>query len=762
MMIDHFPFVRSPMSQIRVQFFSRFFLLHTNSLILFEIHKYKRMEAGLLLVVAGVGYILSKRRNIEPGRVPLNVSPVSRYLVKGGYKHPPQSSPPQSSSSRPHPVTPPIVEGRHAEQRDRPSAMNQYHCNRVPEVNSTILQNATNLTHTKLTHTNMVPFYRGNVPPGAMHPENTSTYLEHFVGGGDTNGGMTSISRGKREQGTLFDPMEFRRGGLGAEDFSQDNVRNQYMGTIAIPQIRNNELPFDQVHVGPMGTASASEDWQRERMMPRNIDELRPLSKQRQCFEGRINAGSAAHTITNRLDQMPQNTQSRPPPLVREQRSADDFMRTMGASGSLPSYDKTRYNARATARELTTTSARVTSGASGAAPVQVHKDATRPAHPEHIFRSQMGELPRGHAVTSVKDVTDYGRSGFRADGNDRERSGRPGIIASAVRALTAPIQEKLRATRKEEMLNPTPGANIVGSHGIPKLTVYDSQDVMRTTRKEVGIHDTSQMPGGVRGGAVHRGPAIDGDNRARATLRESTLTTDGIRNLYRGDVGGMVADPDVWRPAATRKDLMSISEGTGAAGPSYAGSKPGGYGLANADGPLPPTQRETMLDYGTRYGGGGVKDRSGAYVNCAPEDLAQTGRSIFSSQSEYYGGQEGSVSRHIPGSRTDVESMEISDAREVVSNLSNREFMGSGVKMATDVMHMGAQEDQNMLRDIDWGDRGFVAAPVSAVQQNLPMMSADTTSAQTLSMTYVQDRLMGDIEGREKQGETNPFEIKPF
>lgn len=648
---------------------------------------------------------------------------------------------------------PPPPEGRHAEQRDRPSAINQYHCNRVPEVKNTILRNATDLTHT-----NMVPFYKGSVPPGAMHAENTSAHLEHFVGYGH-DGGMTSLSKGKKEQTPFFDPMEFRRGGLGGKDFSQDNVRSQYLGTIAIPQIRNNELPFEQMQVGPMGTSSVAEDWQRERMMPRNIDELRPLSKQRQCFEGRINPGSAATTATNRLDQMPENTQTRPPPLVREQRSADDFMRTMGASGSKPSYDKVHYNARATARELTTTSARAASGAGGAAPVQVHKDSTRPAHPDHIFRSQMGELPRGHAVKTVKDVNDYGRSGIRLNGNDRERSGRPGIVASAVRALTAPITDRLRSTRKEEMLNPTPSANIVGSHGIPKLTVYDSQDVMRTTRKEVGIHDTSQMPGGVRGGAVHRGPAIDGDMQARATLRESTLTDGGVRNLYRGDVGGMVADPEVWRPSATRKDLVSMSGGASAAGPSFSGSKSGAYGLATAGGPLPATQRETMLDYGTRYGGGGVKDRSGAYVNCAPEDLAQTGRSTVSGVSEYYGGQEGSVSRHIPVSRADVESVETSDAREVVSNMSNREFMGSGVKAAKDVQHMGAIEDNNGgLRDVDWGERGFVAAPVSTVQQNLPMLSSDTTSPQTLPMTYAHDRLMGDIEGRETQAETNPFE----
>jgi hypothetical protein len=701
------------------------------------------MEAGLLLVVAGVGYILSKRRNMEPGRVPLNVSPVSRYLIRGGSTRRTNLT---NTTSYP--------EGSHAEQRDRPSAMNQYHCNRVPEVNSTILKNATSLTHT-----NMVPFYKGSVPPGAMHPENTSAHLEHFVGHGfGDDGGMTSLSKGKREQSTLFDPIEYRSGGLSAKDFSRDDVRNQYIGTFAIPQVRNNELPFEQMHVGPMGTASASEDWQRQMMMPRNIDELRPLSKQRQCFEGRINPGSAAHTVTNRFDEIPQNTQTRPPPLVREQRSADDFMRTMGASGSLPSYDKTHYDARATARELTTTSARATSGASGAAPVQIHKDAARPAHHEITFRSQLGELPKGHAVKSVKDVNDYGRSGFHVNGNDRERNGRPGIIASAVRALTAPIQDKLRATRKEEMLNPTPSANIVGSHGIPKLTVYDSQDVMRTTRKEVGIHDTSQMPGGVRGGAVHRGPAIAGDMKARSTLRESTLTDGGVRNLYRGDVGGMVADPEVWRPAATRKDLASMSSGATASGPSYSGSKPGGYGLVLGEGPLPPTQRETMLDYGTRYGGGGLKDRSGAYVNCAPDDLAQTGRSTVTAASEYYGGQEGSVSRHIPGSRADVESVEICDSREVVSNLSNREFMGSGVKAATDVKHMGTLDDNNMLRDIDWKERGFVAAPVSMVQQNLPMLSADTTSAQTLSMSYPQDRLMGDIEGRETQAETNPFE----
>eukprot|EP00798_Chlamydomonas_sp_ICE-L_P026507 gene26507-biopygen11469 len=560
------------------------------------------MEAAILLIVAGAGYMLSKRRN-EPGRVPLAVSPMTSYTIK---KRPGTF---RKSSSSSMPIS---VDASDAEARDRPSVHDPYHCTRVQDVyaheKELLMQNtfSSSMTGDRMpaTHGNMVPFFRGSEPPGSA--TNRGHEMENFVGEKGSQD-FTSLSGGKREIQQLFRPTEARVDvlrppvGIGG---------SEYRDVVQLPRNRANELPFEQVRVQPI-----PEEKMREMggLRALTVDDMRPLTRPKQSLPGQIIPGSSTSTATNRPKHQPINTQTRPPPLIREQKTTDDFLRTGGASGSQPGYDKIRIVDRHTERE-TMRSADLYKGA--AAPVGVHRMEDRGGSQRNlIFRTPLGEMSRGPATTTVKSVTDYGRSGMSAPGNARMETGsrtRPGnSLTTAVKALVAPLQDVLRTTRKEEYLDSAPVVNL---------------DVTRTTRKEVGIHDGHQT-GNFAGGSVsRRGPVVDPDSGARHTLREATAVN----------------------PDGHQRNFVSVLD------------------------PPRSTMRETVADSGTRFGVSRLAESSGAYVVAKPDSLEATMRSTTTDGSEYYGTSESAVTG--PVSRADVGSVEPALSREALV-MTGREFL---------------------------------------------------------------------------------------
>eukprot|EP00798_Chlamydomonas_sp_ICE-L_P000904 gene904-biopygen4504 len=618
------------------------------------------------------------------------------------------------------------------------------------------------------THGNMVPFFRGSEPPGSA--TNRGHEMENFVGEKGSQD-FTSLSGGKREIQQLFRPTEARVDvlrppvGIGG---------SEYRNVVQLPRNRANELPFEQVRVQPI-----PEEKMREMggLHALTVDDMRPLTRPKQSLPGQIIPGSSTSTATNRPKHQPINTQTRPPPLIREQKTTDDFMRTGGAAGSQPGYDKIRIVDRHTERE-TMRSADLYKGA--AAPVGVHRMEDRGGSQQNlIFRTPLGEMSRGPATKTVKSVTDYGRSGMSAPGNARMETGsrtRPGTLTTAVKALVAPLQDVLRTTRKEEYLDSAPVVNLVGSHGVSKLTVYDMQDVARTTlkdvlldsapvvnldvtrttRKEVGIHDGHQT-GNFAGGSVsRRGPVVDPDSGARHTLREATaVNPDGHqRNLYAKNVGGVVYSADDAAPDATRKDV-ALDQDRGGGLPTMTSGR-GAYSVSVLDPPR-STMRETAADSGTRFGVSRLAESSGAYIVAKPDSLEATMRSTTTDGSEYYGTSESAVTG--PVSRADVGSVEPALSREALV-MTGREFLvdrrggcdaPAGALFGAGVAEMGVVGDERggdpALRDGGWQSRYLNSSVAGGGDMLLPYNTVEPDP----EPRYTVDRLMGDIEGRRAQ-----------
>jgi hypothetical protein len=108
----------------------------------------------------------------------------------------------------------------------------------------------------------------------------------------------------KREQKPLFNfarkNMSNPYGMESSTDFMQDRMRD------VAPTARRNELPFEQIRVGPgidngytaEGQGGFHDLKQRDAALPRTVDELRVKTRPKVSYEGRIHAGKAH--VTNR------------------------------------------------------------------------------------------------------------------------------------------------------------------------------------------------------------------------------------------------------------------------------------------------------------------------------------------------------------------------------------------------------------------------------------------------------------------------------
>lgn len=699
------------------------------------------MEAGLFIIVAGIGYILNKKRS-DKERVPSALTPIRGVSL----------------------------DAAKIEQVDRPSMHDQYHSDRIKDVYAEELKRLSghqneamgpmmnsSLSGQKImqVHNNMSPYFSGSAPPGAdiingMMDGINTTRLEMFTGAP----GVLPIN--KRESESLFKPTSFR---VGTNMDAMDHVRSNYMDSVQLPRNRANELPFKQEIVGRPGvrggkTGDVYFD-EREFTLPPTIDNLRSCANPKESYQGRFIPGSST-TSTNRPKQGP-IVENKKNSLIREQKTADDFFRTTGSTTQRTIHPV--YNAKTTERQSTLRP--YAGGVSRATPASslAHASDTSSV----MFRTPLGSLPVGHAVTTVKEIDDYGKGNILVYGNERDVTGartRNGNLTTAVKAIIAPIQDLLKTSKKEEMISgPRRDGNIVGSRAIPKLTVYDSQDVAKTTRKETGIHDVHQCGAGMRPTTVMRGQMVDPDNIAKTTLKEDTVDTQGHdkRNAFLGRANTIV-DKEIWSPAPTLRETVQRANAGGADGMisgSLQHTKTGAYTISMLD-PARTTQKSMLSDTGTRYGVHHNTDKGG-YTIAHSDGARETMRHTMV-DNDYYGGQAGSVVHHMSESKEAYANANMNCEREhIVSN--DRELIGSSIKLASSQREFGSETvDIDPMKTIERGFEHMIPdCPVKGnhVPHKLSPLTPINTQQPYTSNTNI--RVEQDRIDNVMQLKSNPF-----
>jgi hypothetical protein len=466
----------------------------------------------------------------------------------------------------------------------------------------------------ELEHGNMQPHYRG-APPTA--PKSPPALLERYTGSGPR------IARSSVPP--MFTPVVQRPGPMAsANDWAQTRLQS------TVSRTHQGEAPFQAQRVAPLlgggygdkGTGGYHQLSTQEIVRPRTSDQLRAGGQTRSTLEGRANAGRAV----NPLGAQGPDCVSKHGPATAFERSAADLLPSgatvtrarMDGAQIMPSTD--RGVARA---DLIGGAAQARGGG-----YSVEEQALRYKQPG-LAGENIGIATRS-GMALVDPPT------YAALLKDNEREGLPTPALGGAAPSAGGHGEGRRALVTERpgiraLTTAHPRMNGNVQHVVPtKLTMYDPNEIARTTIKETLIHDTrtggagpaqpqralARQPGasldlttrntlpaiqGARGdgrmdgtAAVYKAPVYDPNDIPRTTDRETFSVEQrkgGVATLEAG-TGYATAPRDV---SNTQRQFTSDADYVGA----VSGQGRDGYKVAAAD--VPYTQRHELND--TQYTG---------------------------------------------------------------------------------------------------------------------------------------------------------------
>lgn len=403
----------------------------------------------------------------------------------------------------------------------------------------------------EFTHNNMVPFYRGSAKQNMTDFSNRSMLDDHI--------GLGSTQIAKREQAPLFDPHKEPLGNV----YGMESITSFVQDRMLVSTNRAGERPVEPVHVGPgisQGYTSFPtggfqqfdiDEIMRER---KSVDELRAASNPKLTYEGQVLAGKAIGTQRGELGE------------TRKYRPDTFFLNENGERNFVTASENTKPTERPAQVMKFQTREETTSEAIGPAGATDFKATyTVPS-----FKAPSVRQHDGYGMRNA-DGSTYGVANTDAEHNDFGRAG----------YALLPNQRNVTSERGQ-------GLNLTVAGGPKALTVYDPNDVARTTiRESTGANDyigISSAAGGAQKLTVY-----DPADITRVTTRNTTAEPDRAMNVTRAGVPGQatLSVPDGMR--LTQKGALSAES-------AYTGSA----GLANAKGEQVYDFAYSMRQYDTK------------------------------------------------------------------------------------------------------------------------------------------------------------------
>jgi hypothetical protein len=436
----------------------------------------------------------------------------------------------------------------------------------------------------EFTHNNMQPFFGGSVRQNTAIGANEQILENHT--------GASTVYQEKMEMKGMFD-MERDVGNVfGTPNFNSEDVRNRYIPS----QMRQNELPTTQIRVGPglnqgygwKPSGGLNQPNTRDFVMPKDTDELRTLDNPKLSYKGRLvmgvrekQRGVVAPPKKNRVETYYRN-------------DPDRYFKTTGA------FTKERIRSEIYKKPThRTNTCAYTGNAAPNAHVKPYqtpamKKSTKNNYKTSGWRNMDGKNQwNPNDVAEDSKVGDYGKKAIEVKPQERDVTQlrrHDTNLKSLVQSIVMPVLDMLRETRKENFVgNNRPDGNM--SAAMPKkMTVYDPNDILRTTIKEttidnnhIGFHGpttgakltvydpndvlrTTIKETNVENAAPHinlatTGPkaltVYDPDDVMRTTVKETTIDNDylgQIQGVERRNEGYVVAN---MLPRNTQKQFLS-------------------------------------------------------------------------------------------------------------------------------------------------------------------------------------------------------------
>jgi len=377
------------------------------------------------------------------------------------------------------------------------------------------------ISSTDFTHNNMTPYYGGRVRQNVGDSANTGI-LDSYTGAG-----TTIIA--KQEVETMFDTAKTPYGNpYGMED-NTDFVQSR----INAPRSRAGEKPFEPVRVGAgvgekfgaTGKGGFQQFEVNESMMKniRRTDDLRTADKPKLTYDAPVVPGKRFISNGASAEEQGEVRKYRPDAFYIDETGE----RYVGAFAQEAQREAARpiQMMKHTARPETS--------------VEYHGPAASQAFGDSYvvgsFRAPMAQQYGGSGYRNAdatgyytNDVdaaeADYGRSSIEIRPNERAATGSRVMALNPVPAETGAVTvqytDPSRPTRREETsgnIRQT-GTPVGYASGAPAITVWDPEDIARTTVKESTIHWGRYGPAAPADGPT-RLKVYDPDDIARPTQK---------------------------------------------------------------------------------------------------------------------------------------------------------------------------------------------------------------------------------------------------
>lgn len=367
----------------------------------------------------------------------------------------------------------------------------------------------------KFKHNNMQHYIKGQ-PKQNVDINKASTAFEHFTG-------SSSVHQRKKEVKSFQDKLPQNIN--GSRCFTENIDHNQRY----IPSNKQqSSLPFEQIKVGPglakgyTSTPSGgyNQDNSREYIIPKTVDELRVKTNPKQTYQGRVIAGQKSTTrglsatpVKHKPDKFYKNNPDRyfKGSTIRAQKLREKiYLKPTNKQNQREYYG-------------------------GVGNADINKTYKRGTYRKTRRNNYLNSTPRNAQAKEQwngnQENSDYNKKSYFNRPNERDTTQNKPIVnnlTSLIKKLIVPVLDVMKPSRKENFIgNPRPSGNMAAD--MPsKPTVYDPNDVARTTIKETNIHNerTGNM------GVYPKVQVRDPDDVAKTTIKETNIhNSEPERNM---------------------------------------------------------------------------------------------------------------------------------------------------------------------------------------------------------------------------------------
>ena len=381
-----------------------------------------------------------------------------------------------------------------------------------------------------IKHNNMVPFFGSKVTQRTTGFNGNESILDNLNGSGSTQ--IT-----KRAQAPLFAPqksMHWAHGSPNTSDFIQSRMNPS----------RNisNDKPWEEIRVGPglnKGyTSEGSNGFNagmeaRKQWLPKTVDELRATTNPKVTFGLANHEGPAQGTTLRGIEGRVEKNR----PDTFYMNSPDRWFTTTGqekAQTVRSAQVLQPVNRPFTTRGYYGVSNGNQDGGSLAGKVEQNfRQSRKPILP--AFEKYVGAAHNlSWRAGGDGEADDYGKDGYQILPNSRtttRQANEFGSVNGWLRAITAPLMDMLRPSRKENVIgNMRPNGNASGTYGVNDGPVWNPADRLKTTIKEQTINKKHNgNPSGTYG--VNDGAYMTNEHQPVENQRDTTSCP------YTGDAG---------------------------------------------------------------------------------------------------------------------------------------------------------------------------------------------------------------------------------